>query len=133
MLDGFTFAPIQSAVMGAMIALTDVLLRPGLGDKGGLEKFFLYTAQTFILLIVFNVQGGTSPLCNIGNSSSYKMGDKSFGRTLMKVGFGTMILFISDALLRPEHVENMWIQFIKFLIQGSLMWHIFNHDFAVSV
>lgn len=123
----FTFAPIQSIVMGAMIALTDVLLRPGLGNKGSIESLFLYVAQTFILYIVFKFQGS-----GLGCSPSEKLGDGNFdfGRMMMKVGLGTMVMFITDMILRPEHIANLWIQFIKFVIQGSIMWHVFNADFT---
>lgn len=122
MLDNFTFAPIQAVVMGSMIALTDVLLRPGFAG-GGLEAILLYVAQTTILYVAFKFQSSD---CRRSKATD----NFDFGKMVMKVGLGTMILFLTDMVLRPEHVTNIWMQFLKFIIQGSIMWHVFNHNFS---
>lgn len=124
LFSSYQMAPMQSIVMGAFIAITDVLLTPGL--KNGLESFLMYSVQGFLLYFVFQVQSDKNPLCSIGTRGD--SGD--FGKVFMKTMLGVLMLWITDMLLRPQQVRNLWIQFIKFIIQGSLIWHIFNHDFG---
>lgn len=123
----YTFAPVQSAIMGAFIAITDVLLRPGL--QVGIQALLMYLVQATMLYVVFQMQKGSSPLCNIGPRSG---GSIDFGSVFMKALLGTMILWLTDLVLRPQYVNNMWIQFLKFLIQGSIIWHVYNRDFMSS-
>ena len=123
----YTVAIGPSLVMGAFIGVTDLLLKPGM--KNGLESFLMYTVQAFTLYMVFQVQSKNSPLCNIGPTRG---GEVDMGKALMKTVLGTGVLWFTDLILRPAHVENLWMQFIKFLIQGSVIWHIYNHQFMDS-
>lgn len=124
LFSSYTVAIGPSIVMGAFIAVTDILLKPRM--KEGLESLLMYVVQAFSLYMVFQVQNKNSPLCNIGPSRG---GEVDMGKALMKTLLGTGVLWLTDLMLRPAHFENMWIQGIKFLIQGSVIWHIYNHQF----
>lgn len=124
MLDGYTFAPLQSIVMGAFIAITDVLLLPG--QKDGLESVIMYLVQVVMLYIVFQIQGGGAPLCGIGPRRSGPEID--WATLFVKTMIGTMVLWVTDLILRPANIQTLWLNGIKFIIQGSIMWHVFNYD-----
>lgn len=127
----YQFALIESFVMGAVIALTDVLLRPNVEGKGGLEQIFLFLVQATILGVVYQVQTESGILCSSKPpaGTTPKRGDHN---KMLKVVFGGVLLYVTDAILRPMHVTNLWMQGVKFVIQGSLVYHMYSHNWADS-
>lgn len=127
----YQFALIESIVMGSVIALTDILLRPGVESKGNLEQIFLYLAQAVITGVVYQAQVGSS-MFGCPDKATQKRESAGSHKKMLKVIFGAGLLFITDAVLRPMHVNNLWMQGVKFVIQGSLIFHMYKHDWSDS-
>lgn len=124
----YQFAPIQSAVLGGFIAITDLLLRPGQAG-GGVEGLMLYFVQGIMIYGVYHFQT-SSGFCGGAKSKIMKEGDLS--HLLMKSGLATFVLWGTDQLLRPANIVNLPLQALKFLIQGAILYHVFAYTPAPS-
>ena len=114
----YDFAPVQSAVLGGFIALTDILLRPG-QQGGGVEGLLLYFVQGVMVYGVYHFQTSS------GFCGSKKASDMDAQNLIMKAGLATFVLWGTDQFLRPENVVNLPMQAFKFLIQGAILYHVF--------
>lgn len=123
----YDFAPVQSAVLGGFIALTDILLKPG-RQGGGVEALLLFGVQALMVYGVYVFQT-SSGFCG---SAAKQRFDQDWSHILMKTGLGMVILWGTDQFLRPSTITNAWMQMLKFLIQGAILYHVYGYTASHS-
>ncbi len=103
-------------VMGGRIYITDLILRPNLGD--GIMELIRFLAEGYVCVYLYtNFGSGSGSSCSDEGSGAGDYSD-GFQVPFMAAGLAAITIKISDEILRIDYFESVGGEMMKFFIQG---------------
>lgn len=116
---------IAGSIMGAAIGALDMALRPRFAS--GFMELFLFALEGAGAFIVYKMvyhPSWTGFGCSTGDGTSSTM--SLDGNLIQKSLVGGLTIWLTDLLLKPTNIGGMGSEYIKFLIQGIIVFYVFG-------
>lgn len=114
---------IAGSIMGAAIGALDMALRPRFAN--GFMELFLFALEGAGAYIVYKFvyhPNWTGFGCSTGDGTGMAMD----GALIQKSLIGGLTIWLTDLLLKPQNFSGMGGEYIKFLLQGIIVFYVFG-------
>lgn len=118
---------IAGSIMGAAIGGLDMALRPRFAN--GFMELFLFALEGAGAYIVYKIlyhPNWAGFGCSTGDDTTTTKSLGLDGNLIQKSLIGGLTIWLTDLLLKPANINGMGSEYIKFLIQGIIVFYVFG-------